>query len=98
MARGQPAACTLDVFLLLTRHDQVLLALWQGTGYADGRWNLPSGKAEHTETAVAAVIREELGIRLREHEINSPPRSIAATAAPTSGSACSSRRPRKTRP
>jgi 8-oxo-dGTP diphosphatase len=60
------------VFLLLTRHDHVLLALRQGTGFADGMWNLPSGKAENAETAVAAVIREaheELGIRLTEHDV-----------------------------
>ena len=70
---ADPQRCTLDVFLLLTRHDNVLLALRQGTGFADGMWNLPSGKAEMAETAVAAVIRaahEELGIRLAGHEIN----------------------------
>ena len=68
-----PQRCTLDVFLLLTRQDHVLLALRQGTGFADGQWNLPSGKAESGETAVAAVIREareEIGIRLTEDEIN----------------------------
>jgi 8-oxo-dGTP diphosphatase len=72
-AVAAPQRCTLDVFLLLTRGDQVLLALRQGTGFADGMWNLPSGKAENSETAVAAVIREareELGIHLTEHEIS----------------------------
>jgi len=72
-----PQRCTLDVFLLLTCHDQVLLALRQGTGFADGMWNLPSGKAEAGENAVVAVIREaheELGIRLAAHEV-----SFAAT-------------------
>jgi 8-oxo-dGTP pyrophosphatase MutT (NUDIX family) len=70
---ADPQRCTLDVFLLLTMQDNVLLALRQGTGFADGMWNLPSGKAETAETAVAAVIREaheELGIRLSGHEIN----------------------------
>jgi 8-oxo-dGTP diphosphatase len=70
---ADPQRCTLDVFLLLTRQDNVLLALRQGTGFADGMWNLPSGKAETAETAVAAVIREaheELGIRLSSQEIN----------------------------
>jgi 8-oxo-dGTP diphosphatase len=74
---GGPQRCTLDVFLLLTRQDHVLLALRQGTGFADGMWNLPSGKAENDETAVTAIIREaheELGIRLSEHEL-----SFAAT-------------------
>jgi 8-oxo-dGTP pyrophosphatase MutT (NUDIX family) len=45
----------------------VLLALRQNTGYHDGRWNLPSGKLEHGEDAVSAVLREareEIGVRL----------------------------------
>ena len=70
---ADPQRCTLDVFLLLTRHDHVLLALRQGTGFADGMWNLPSGKAENAETAITAVIREaheELGIQLTGHEIS----------------------------
>jgi 8-oxo-dGTP diphosphatase len=70
---ADPQRCTLDVFLLLTRNDHVLLALRQGTGFADGMWNLPSGKAENAESAVAAVIREareELGIHLAEHNIS----------------------------
>jgi 8-oxo-dGTP diphosphatase len=74
---AEPQRCTLDVFLLLTRDDHVLLALRQNTGYADGMWNLPSGKAEAGESAVAAVIREaheELGIQLTEDEL-----SFAAT-------------------
>jgi 8-oxo-dGTP diphosphatase len=57
----------IDVFLLLTRGDEVLLGLREGTGFADGMWNLPSGKAEQDETAVAAVIREareEIGVIL----------------------------------
>jgi ADP-ribose pyrophosphatase YjhB (NUDIX family) len=55
----------IDVFLLLTRGDEVPLGLREGTGFADGMWNLPSGKAEQDETAVAAVIREareEVGV------------------------------------
>jgi len=42
---ADPQRCTRDVFLLLTRHDYVLLALRQGTGFADGMWSLPSGGA-----------------------------------------------------
>ena len=65
------------MFLLLTRNDHVLLALRQGTGFADGLWNLPSGKAETAESAASAVIREayeELGVRLAEDDV-----SFAAT-------------------
>lgn len=53
--------------LILTRGDLVLLAQRQGTGYADGQWNLPSGKVEADEHAVAAIVREareEIGVDL----------------------------------
>lgn len=64
--------CTVDVLLLLVREGQVLLGLRQGTGFADGMWNLPSGKAEDGENAVAAVIREareEVGIDLTARDV-----------------------------
>jgi 8-oxo-dGTP pyrophosphatase MutT (NUDIX family) len=57
----------VDVLLILTDGDQVLLALRDGTGYADGQWNLPSGKLEIGEDAVSGLIREtreEIGICL----------------------------------
>jgi 8-oxo-dGTP diphosphatase len=57
----------VDVLLILTDADHVLLALRDGTGYADGQWNLPSGKLEHGEDAISAVIREareEIGVQL----------------------------------
>ena len=66
----------VDVLLILTRDDQVLLALRQGTGYADGQWNLPSGKLEIGEDAISAIIREtreEIGIHLDPDE----PRMVA---------------------
>lgn len=65
----------VDVLLILTEPgpgaDRVLLALRAGTGYADGQWNLPSGKMETGEDAVTAVIREtaeEIGLQLDRHE------------------------------
>jgi 8-oxo-dGTP pyrophosphatase MutT (NUDIX family) len=48
----------VDVFLLLTRPGRVLMALRRDTGYADGLWNLPSGKLEPGEDALSGVIRE----------------------------------------
>ena len=57
----------VDVLLLLTYASQVLLALREGTGYADGQWNLPSGKLEFGEDAISGVVREareEIGVRL----------------------------------
>jgi 8-oxo-dGTP pyrophosphatase MutT (NUDIX family) len=63
----------VDVFLLLTRGDEVLLGLRQGTGFADGMWNLPSGKAEHDEMAVTAMIREareEIGVVLGPDQLS----------------------------
>jgi 8-oxo-dGTP diphosphatase len=63
----------IDVMLLLTKHDHVLLALRQGTGYADGLWNVPSGKLEAGETVVDAVIREgreEAGLTLSPDDLS----------------------------
>ncbi len=62
----------VDVMLLLVRDDHVLLALRQGTGYADGQWNLPSGKLNEGEDIQAAVLREteeEIGLRLGREDV-----------------------------
>jgi 8-oxo-dGTP pyrophosphatase MutT (NUDIX family) len=67
-----PYTSVVDVMLLLVRDDRVLLARRAGTGYADGWWNLPSGKLEDGEDALAAVIREaaeEVGVRLHRDEL-----------------------------
>jgi len=61
-----------DVFLVLTRDDRVLLALRENTGYADGQWNLPSGKVEADEDLAAAMVREareEVGLRLTPDQL-----------------------------
>jgi 8-oxo-dGTP diphosphatase len=58
----------VDLFLALTDADRILLARRHNTGYADGQWNLPSGKLELGEDVLAGVIREareEVGLRLR---------------------------------
>jgi len=62
----------VDVLLLLVRDDHVLLALREGTGYADGQWNLPSGKLNEGEDLQAAVLREteeEIGLQLRREDV-----------------------------
>jgi 8-oxo-dGTP pyrophosphatase MutT (NUDIX family) len=62
-----PPVHPVDVFLILHDGSSLLLALRQNTGYDDGLWNLPSGKLEHGEDAVSAVLREaweEIGVRL----------------------------------
>jgi 8-oxo-dGTP pyrophosphatase MutT (NUDIX family) len=67
----EPHASIVDVMLLLTRGDQVLLALREGTGYADGQWNLPSGKLEAGEHLLAALAREsaeEVGLTICHDE------------------------------
>lgn len=67
-----PYASVVDVLLLLTRDDHVLLALRDGTGYADGQYNLPSGKLEPDESLLDALVREayeEIGIRLHPSEV-----------------------------
>ncbi|MGH8907521.1 MAG: NUDIX hydrolase [Egibacteraceae bacterium] len=48
----------IDVLLLLVREHHVLLALRENTGYADGQWNLPSGKLEDSEHILDALVRE----------------------------------------
>ena len=62
-----PYTAIVDVMLTLERDGQVLLAERSGTGYADGWYNLPSGKLEEYEDVVAAIIREaweEVGVTL----------------------------------
>jgi len=66
-----PPMHPVDVLLVLAHAGRVLLALRDGTGYADGQWNLPSDKLEHGEDALSAVIREareEIGVRLAPGE------------------------------
>lgn len=44
--------------LILIRDQEVLLAQRHATGYADGQWNLPSGKLEAGESITQAATRE----------------------------------------
>jgi 8-oxo-dGTP diphosphatase len=53
-----PYTSPLDVFLLFVRGADVLLALRENTGYADGQWNVPSGKVEAGEDLLTAAVRE----------------------------------------
>jgi len=64
-----PYRSIVDALIILVRDGQVLLAQRQGTGYADGAWNLPSGKLEDGETVSQAAVREgleEVGVRITE--------------------------------
>jgi mutator protein MutT len=64
-----PYRTIVDALLILVRDGRVLLAQRQGTGYADGAWNLPSGKLEADETVSQAALREgseEIGIHAKE--------------------------------
>lgn len=68
-----PYRSIVDALLILVRGDHVLLAQRQGTGYADGAWNLPSGKLEDGETVLQAAQREgleEIGIRTAENDLD----------------------------
>ena len=49
-----------DVMLILERGGAVCLAERQGTGYADGMLNLPSGKVDEGEDVYDAIAREAL--------------------------------------
>jgi len=64
-----PYRSIVDALIILVRDGHVLLAQRQGTGYADGAWNLPSGKLEDGETVSQAAVREgleEVGVRITE--------------------------------
>ena len=65
----------VDVFLILTRGESVLLALRQGTPYADGLWNFPSGKLDDGEPVDVAMCREayeEIGLKLTPGDLAPP--------------------------
>jgi 8-oxo-dGTP diphosphatase len=67
-----PYTSFVDVLLILVRDGEVLLAQRDGTGYADGDWNLPSGKLELGEDLVAAIIREareEIGVEVERDDL-----------------------------
>ena len=60
------------VYLVLIKNDQVLLALRQNTGFADGLYSLASGHVEEGETIKHAMIREaqeEIGIRINTDDL-----------------------------
>lgn len=67
-----PYSSVVDLMLILTRGDEVLLSQRQGTGYADGMWNVPSGKLEDNENAADGLVREaieEIGLQLQPDEL-----------------------------
>ncbi|MGI5162394.1 NUDIX hydrolase [Microbispora sp. CA-102843] len=63
----------VDVHLLLTDGEKVLLGRRQGTGYADGEWQImPSGHLEEGESVVDTAVREareELGVEVDGCEV-----------------------------
>jgi SAM-dependent methyltransferase len=70
--RGTRHTEVVDVHLILRRGDEILLARRDGTGYADGLLNAPSGHVEDGEDVRAAVIREaheEIGVALDPDEV-----------------------------
>lgn len=65
----------VDVFLVLTRGDEVLMALRRNTGYGDGLWNFPSGKLDDGEPVDVAMCREaweEIGLKLTPADLPAP--------------------------
>lgn len=67
-----PYTSIVDALVILVRDERVLLARRQGTGYADGWWNLPSGKLEESETIAQAAVREaqeEIGVTITEADL-----------------------------
>lgn len=71
-AKPAPYTSIVDAMLILVHDDQVLLAQRRDTGYADGCWNLPSGKLEAGETISHAAVREgmeEIGVHIAEDDL-----------------------------
>lgn len=60
------------VYLVLIKHDQVLLTLRQNTGFADGLYSLASGHLDEGEAIKHAMIREakeEIGIIINPDDL-----------------------------
>ncbi|WP_245797552.1 NUDIX hydrolase [Mangrovactinospora gilvigrisea] len=69
---AKPQRPHLDALIILEREEKVLLALRAGTGYRDGWYNLPSGKAVEGEDIITAAVREtreEIGIHLTPSQL-----------------------------
>lgn len=63
----------VDAHLVLRRGDEVLLGLRRNTGYADGRWHLPSGHTEAGESGSEATAREafeEIGVTIAPDDLD----------------------------
>jgi 8-oxo-dGTP diphosphatase len=60
------------VYLLLLKHDEILLMQRAGSGYYDGWYSLPAGHVEYRESPIHALIREckeEVAIELTREEL-----------------------------
>ncbi|MEV4253372.1 NUDIX domain-containing protein [Spirillospora sp. NPDC049652] len=71
-AERAPYSTIMDALVILIRDDRVLLAQRAGTGFADGQWNLPSGKLERGESITRAAVREareEIGVHIAEQDV-----------------------------
>ncbi|MBN1914633.1 MAG: NUDIX domain-containing protein [Parachlamydiales bacterium] len=69
--RSSPApknlSTSVNAYLILKKHDKILLLLRRNTGYLDEHWSFPAGHVELGESATDGMIREakeELGITL----------------------------------
>lgn len=67
MMADQRLRMPVAVHLFLTRGDEVLLLRRYNTGYEDGRFSVPAGHLDGSETVIEAMIREareETGVRI----------------------------------
>ena len=67
-----PTTAVRDVYVIVRNGERVLFLFRSGTGYKDGEWNLPAGKADGRETYTAAALRElaeETGIEVGARDL-----------------------------
>ncbi len=63
---------SINVYLVLTKNDEVLLSKRYNTGYEDGKYSFVAGHVESRERAKMALVREakeEIGIHIEENDL-----------------------------
>ena len=63
------------VHVFLIKNGRILLIKRKNTGFKDGQWSVPAGRANHNETLRQSAIREikeEVGLLINQHNLIQP--------------------------